>query len=127
MLLIIEYYHYLIVFQFYLKNKKLLGSIYFCQSPPLIKILCISILDTFVGLLPPSFWTLPIVYLTWKSIKLLFNLDQLKIKKLSFGQYTKCPSKHFKTYFKNLAYVYCFLKISWSCNALSLKWDTVKV
>ena len=112
MSLIIECYHYLIVFQFYLKNKKLLRSIYFCQSPPLMKTLCISILDTFVGLLPQPFGLSPHNLFDTKEHKAVIQLGPIKNKKLSFGQYTKCLFKHFKTYFKNLAYVYCLLKIS---------------
>ena len=91
MLLIIEYYHYLIVFQFYLKNKKLLGSIYFCQSPPLIKILCISILDTFVGLLPPSFWTLPHSLFDMKEHKAVIQLGPIKNKKIKLGTIYQMP------------------------------------
>ena len=37
--------------------------------------------------------------------KVVIELGPIKKQKLSFGQYTKCPSKHFKTYFKNLASV----------------------
>ena len=91
MLLIIEYYHYLIVFQFYLKNKKLLGSIYFCQSPPLIKILCISILDTFVGLLPPSFWALPHSLFDMKEHKAVIQLGPIKNKKIKLWTIYQMP------------------------------------
>ena len=91
MLLIIEYYHYLIVFQFYLKNKKLLGSIYFCQSPPLIKILCISILDTFVRLLPPSFWTLPHSLFDMKEHKAVIQLGPIKNKKIKLWTIYQMP------------------------------------
>ena len=80
--------------------------IYFCQSSPLMKTLCIAILKHLCRTPPLNFLDPPpIIFLTLKSIKLLFNLDHLKIKKLNLGKYTKCSYIHFKAYFKNLAYV----------------------
>ena len=73
MSLIIECYHYLIVFQFYLKNKKLRVSLYFCQSPPLMKTLLISMLDTFVRLLPH-------ILFDTEEHKVVIQLGPIKIK-----------------------------------------------
>ena len=93
-------------------EEQTITCITFCQTPPLMKTLCISILDTFVGLLPQPFGLSPHNLFDTKEHKAVIQLGPIKNKKLSFGQYTKCTSKHFKTYFKNLAYVYCLLKIS---------------
>ena len=79
--------------------------IYFCQSSPLMKTLCIAILDTFAELLPPTFWTSPDNLFDSEEHKVVIQLGPIKNQKLSLGKYTKCPSIHFKTYFKNLAYV----------------------
>ena len=88
MSLIIEC-NYLTVFQFYLKKKKILRSIYFYQSQLLLKTLHISILDTYVGLLPPTFWTLPHNLFDTKEHKVVIQLEPIKNQKLNFGQHTK--------------------------------------
>ena len=80
--------------------------IYFCQSSRLMKTLCIAILDTFVELHPPQlFGPSPNNLFDSEEHKVVIQLGPIKNQKLSLGKYTKCPSIHFKTYFKNLAYV----------------------